>query len=82
VEDSIDAREADAVPAAGLPLQLTYGYLRASSQGAAGGLPSPAGHDVLKAALSRNPSGMVLVSTRKLGRIAEFADCVPRWVAP
>ena len=82
VEDSIDAREADTVPAAGLPLQLTYGYLRASSQGGAGGLPSPAGQAVLTAALSRNPSGAVLVSTRKLGRIAEFADCVSRWVAP
>lgn len=82
VEDSIDAREADAVSAAGRPLQLTYGYLRASSQGGAGGLPSPPGQAVLTEALSRNPSGVVLVSTRKLARIAEFSHCVSRWVAP
>jgi D-threo-aldose 1-dehydrogenase len=82
VEDSIDAREADAVTAAGLPLQLTYGYVRASSQGVAGGLPSPSGQAVLTEALSRNPSGVVLVSTRKLARIAEFSHCVSRWVAP
>jgi aryl-alcohol dehydrogenase-like predicted oxidoreductase len=82
VEDSIDACEADAVSAAGLPLQLTYGYLRASSQRGVGGLPSPTGTAVLTAALSRNRSGVVLVSTRKLSRIAEFSGCVSQWVAP
>lgn len=82
VEDSIDFREADAVVAAGLPLQLTYGYLRASRPGRAGGVPSSAGKAVLTEALSRNPGGVVLVSTRKLSRIVAFSDCVSRWESP
>ncbi len=76
VEDSIAGREADAVLASGMPLQITYGYLRAGAQGALVGRPPLPSRDILSKAMSRNPSGLVLVSTRKIERVVELASCM------
>lgn len=69
VEDSLAAREADAVTAAGWPLQITFGYLRQ----AAVGQHHPDGLAIMKAAMARNPHGMVLVSSRRPERLRALA---------
>ncbi len=69
VEDSLAAHEADAVTQAGRPLQITFGYLRQ----AAAVQPRPDGLLVMKAALARNPYGMVLVSSRQPRRLRALA---------
>lgn len=72
VEDSIDGREADVVLQSGLPLQITYGYIRLAARD----LPNCSQLDassILKAALQRNDKGMVLVSTRRRERLRDFA---------
>jgi len=72
VEDSIDGREADVVLQSGLPLQITYGYLRLAARN----LPDsslPDASSILKAALQRNGKGMVLVSTRRRERLRDIA---------
>lgn len=74
VEDSLGGREADAVVAAGWPLQMTYGYLRQAVAQPGASRSSPIdGPAVMRAALARNRSGMVLVSTRKVDRLRELA---------
>lgn len=74
VEDSLDGREADIVVAAGRPLQITYGYLRRAVAELANSNSSPTdGLAVMRAALARNRSGMVLVSTRKADRLRDLA---------
>lgn len=67
--DSIENREADVILDHHRPLQITYGYVRAARQ--AGRLNVPA---VLAAALRRNRNGSVIVSTRKPGRLRQYAE--------
>ncbi len=69
VEDSLVAHEADVVTDAGHSLQITFGYLRQ----AAVVQPHPDGLAVIKAALARNPHGMVLVSSRQPERLRALA---------
>lgn len=74
VEDSLAGREADILSATGLPLQITYGYLRRAVAQPGDAVASPTdGLAVMRAALARNRNGMVLVSTRKANRLRELA---------
>lgn len=76
VEDSIQRHEADVVVEAGLPLQITYGYLRLSRSATLGTSDAPTARVVLSNALARNSTGLVLVSTRQVSRVAELAVCL------
>lgn len=67
--DSLAAREADFLSEYGRPMQITYGYLRRPS----GTSVTPKASDVLRAALSRNSTGTVLVSTRSRAHLSEIA---------
>lgn len=69
VEDSLADCEADMVLAAGHPLQVTFGYMRqvSATQQQFDALA------VLKAAMARNPDGMVLVSSRQPERLHTMA---------
>jgi hypothetical protein len=66
--DSVDRREADVVLRAGRPLQITFGYL-----GGPRSEPSEAPEQLLAAALRRNATGCVLVSTSREDRIGLLA---------
>lgn len=72
VEDSIACCEAEVLRAAGVPLQVTYGYLRLAAS-EPGSMAKPDPLTVLKSALLRNHAGMVLVSTRKPERLPALA---------
>lgn len=76
VEDSIQGHEADVVVEAGLPLQITYGYLRLSGRGTAGVSAPSTPETVVANAVARNSTGLVLVSTRQVSRVAELAMCL------
>ena len=65
--DSLDGKEADVLTDFGRDLQITYGYLSAAARN---GPFDPA--QVLSEALARNSRGTVLVSTRKMERLAQF----------
>lgn len=67
--DSLEGREADALTAAGRPMQITYGYVSAAMRGSA----SVDVRAVLRAALARNASGAVIVSTRQVERMSVYA---------
>ena len=67
--DSLEAREADYLSEYGRPMQITYGYLHRSH----GTSVAPKASDVLRAALSRNSTGTVLVSTRSHAHLSEIA---------
>lgn len=69
--DSIDDREADLLAAHGRPMQITYGYIRAAATGRPEDVPV-----VLVAALRRNRTGCVIVSTRRIERLRGFAAAV------
>jgi aryl-alcohol dehydrogenase-like predicted oxidoreductase len=69
VEDSLSGREADVVTGAGRPLQITFGYLRQASADLEASDPLA----IVRGALTRNPQGMVLVSTRRRERLAQLA---------
>lgn len=74
VEDSLVQREADVSVTAAWPLQITYGYLRrALAQSGSAVSPPMDALAVMRAALARNHSGMVLVSTCKANRLGELA---------
>jgi aryl-alcohol dehydrogenase-like predicted oxidoreductase len=74
VEDSLEKREADVVAAAGLPLQVTFGYMRRSGSTSRGSIDSPDEPiSVMRRALARNRTGMVLVSSRKASRLRALA---------
>lgn len=65
VEDSIDGQESNFVISAGFAKQITFGYLRKSSE-----LNSPFdGQEVIKKALIQNSHGMILVSSRNFARL-------------
>jgi aryl-alcohol dehydrogenase-like predicted oxidoreductase len=68
-QDSLDKREADFMLAAERRLQFTYGYLSAQRNN---NKTNTAEVTLLKA-LQRNATGAVVVSTRRVERIAELA---------
>jgi D-threo-aldose 1-dehydrogenase len=67
--DSIEHREADMLLDHHRPLQITYGYVSAARR--SGPVDVSA---VLAAALRRNESGSILVSTRKPERLRQYAE--------
>jgi len=67
VRDSLDKRQADVLAQHQRALQFTYGYL------AGGGQLGSDGAAVLRQALQRNPGGAILVSTRRIERVAALA---------
>ena len=73
VGDSIQGHEADVVVKCGLPLRITYGYLRLSRRGPTDPSALPTSETVLTHALARNSTGLVLVSTKQVSRVAELA---------
>jgi aryl-alcohol dehydrogenase-like predicted oxidoreductase len=72
VGDSFARREADALATIGWPLQITFGYLRDVLSGRTS-TPS-SGPEVVRQALDRNSSGVVLVSSRKVVRLGELIE--------
>lgn len=68
VLDSLEARQADILGKYGRPLQITYGYV--SSARAAGETRST--EDILRRAMARNQQGPIIVSTRRLERVAQY----------
>jgi D-threo-aldose 1-dehydrogenase len=67
--DSVKSREADIIQEYHRQLQITYGYVRAAkSEGNVDALT------ILAEALKRNASGSIIVSTRQLKRLRNFAD--------
>jgi D-threo-aldose 1-dehydrogenase len=67
--DSIKDREADIVLKHHRPLQITYGYISAAQRAGNADVPG-----ILAAALCRNRSGSVIVSTGKLERLRQYAE--------
>jgi aryl-alcohol dehydrogenase-like predicted oxidoreductase len=67
--DSLERNEADVLARYGQPFQITYGYVSAAR---AHGNNSPV-TDILKGALKRNPQGAIIVSTKKLERLGQYA---------
>ncbi|RFB73790.1 MULTISPECIES: aldo/keto reductase [unclassified Herbaspirillum] len=67
VRDSLDKRQADVLAQHQRALQFTYGYMAGGAQ------PGSDGAAVLRQALQRNPGGSILVSTRRVERVAELA---------
>jgi len=65
VRDSLDLRQADVLEQHARAMQLTYGYVSAANGVDAASL--------LRAALQRNVSGSILVSTRRIERVAALA---------
>jgi D-threo-aldose 1-dehydrogenase len=68
VLDSLAACQADILRKYGRPMQITYGYV--SSARAAGETRSA--QDILRRAMARNQHGPIIVSTRKLQRVAQY----------
>jgi D-threo-aldose 1-dehydrogenase len=68
VLDSLATCEADILGKYSRPLQITYGYV--SSARAAGETRSV--QDILRRAMARNQHGPIIVSTRKLQRVAQY----------
>lgn len=71
--DSLDRRDADVLIEAGRTLQITYGYVSAAR--AQGWTDVPA---VLAAALERNRDGAIIVSSRKIQRLPQYAKIIER----
>ncbi len=69
-QDSLAQGEAEYILKAGRSLQLTYGY---ASAALAGGAPGASVTPILEEALKRNTTGSILVSTRKVDRLAQYA---------
>lgn len=70
VEDSISNCEADLVLSSGLPLQITFGYIRKSLENKSKLDPD----NIIKSALLRNSKGMILVSSRNSARLATLSS--------
>jgi hypothetical protein len=70
VEDSLNNHEADIVTSSGLPLQITFGYLRKSLE--SNNLIDPS--EIIKESLQRNQNGMILVSSRNSERLKTIAS--------
>lgn len=74
IEDSIEGCEADELLRLGLPLQVTYGYLRLMNKKFNPSYVEPNTHlAVIKNALIRNGKGVVLTSTRKISHLKDLA---------
>ncbi|WP_081768625.1 aldo/keto reductase [Herbaspirillum sp. RV1423] len=70
VRDSLDKRQADVLARHQRALQFTYGYLASGTQ------PETDAAAVLRQALQRNATGSILVSTRRVERVAALARAV------
>lgn len=75
LRDSLMGREADVVERFGVPKQITYGYVSAALRG---------GHrtsivDILSRALERNRDGSIIVATRRLDRLKQYAAITEPW---
>ncbi len=66
VRDGLVTREADVVTNSGRQLQLTYGYFSSQCAGRSSA-------EILSAALARNRSGAIVVSSRSRARLKVFA---------
>ena len=75
VEDSLAGREADVLLKSGLPLQITYGYLRLHIAEHANSAVDAL--TIFQEAMQRNRCGSLLVSTRKPQRLRDLA-CLAR----
>lgn len=71
VEDSLESRTADRLMEAGLPLQITFGYMKGTYH--PGSTSAPEG---LRGVLERNPQGMILMATRKPARLEAWIQAV------
>lgn len=71
--DSLHGREADTLIAAARPLQITYGYVFAAQAKGLTDVPT-----VLAAALDRNRNGAIIVSSRKINRLPQYARIIER----
>jgi D-threo-aldose 1-dehydrogenase len=69
--DSLRDREADIIRQHHRPLQITYGYFRSAQRNGPVDVQA-----LLAAALRRNRCGSVIVSTRKLERLQQYAAIV------
>jgi choline dehydrogenase-like flavoprotein/aryl-alcohol dehydrogenase-like predicted oxidoreductase len=69
MRDSLQQRQADLLIHHGRPLQMTYGYLAAGNGNNGGD-----GNTILRQALQRNTTGSILVSTRRMERLAALAQ--------
>ena len=72
VEDSVHAHEADVLIANGMPLQLTYGYLRSAKNH----LQTDSEfnyEEVLNAALNRNDKGLILISSTSVDHLKKIS---------
>lgn len=65
--DSLEGREADILTSVDRPFQLTYGYFTGRAH-------KRDGREVLSAALARNTTGSIIVSTRSRERLKAFAE--------
>lgn len=70
VKDSLDRREADTLATAGRKPQFTYGYLSSIKQQH----PPTNMRITLSEMLQRNPGGSIIVSTRQIKRLTDFAQ--------
>lgn len=70
IRDSIDGREADVLDRYGRAKQITFGYVSAARLAN----PRCCVLDVLRNSLFRNPNGGVIVTTKRLGRLQQYAD--------
>jgi len=68
-KDSLAERQADFMLLFGRSLQFTYGYLSANRAASQEGNPQR----IIELALKRNPTGAILVSTRRIERIGFLA---------
>jgi aryl-alcohol dehydrogenase-like predicted oxidoreductase len=71
--DSLENHEADSVLQAGRPLQLTFGYASAGLKAGKADVSN-----MLAAALVRNSTGAIIVSTRDHSRLAQYARLTKR----
>ena len=69
VRDGLKDKEADVLAENGRSMQFTYGYLSENVSQNDQSTPT----QILSAALSRNRTGSIVVSTRNLNRVAELA---------
>ncbi|MBC8740952.1 aldo/keto reductase [Paraburkholderia sp. UCT31] len=72
VHDSLSGREADVLTCYRKPFQITYGYVSASRKE---GSPLSV-TEVLRRALLRNTNGAIIVSTKQLARLQQYARLV------
>lgn len=68
--DSLDGHDADVLTQNGRPLQITYGYVTDAAR-RHGSVDVPR---ILSGALQRNRKGAVIVSTRRVDRMRQYAE--------